>query len=395
MKSELTSHSVRHGNSSGKTVALVCSGLGNIERGFEVSTARWFSALKKHTDLNVHLISGGKYPESKVVPTLSRKSNWLKFVEYVPFLKEQQRCEMTYGIEQFTFFPGMLAELARLKPDAVWVKDVPLAHMILGAKYLMPFDYKVIFANGGALRPKSYWYFDRIQQLHPDGFKEALAYGIPEDRMDVITNCIDSGSFRAIEKRDIRSELNFAPNDYVVVCTAAWNRYHKRIDYLIEEVARVKDDSVKLLLCGMPEADAQQLQELGERLLGHRIRWLTVAPQEISSIVADADLFVLPSLNEGLGNALIEASLLGKPIISHPHGGAKFILEDDYWMRDLSQPGALAARIEEMHRERPPQDRLDSLVRRVSHRFSDSLLSAEFQEMIRRATKAKSAPGLL
>lgn len=394
MKSELTSHSVRY-RGSGEVVALVCSGLGNIERGFETSTARWFSALKKHTDLNVHLISGGRYPESKVVPTLCRKSSWLKFIEYLPFMSEKQRCEATYGIEQFTFFPGMLAELARLKPDAVWVKDVPLAHLIWGAKHLMPFEYQVIFANGGALRPKSYWYFDRIQQLHPDGFKEALAYGVPPEKMDVITNCIDSESFRKIVPRDIRSELGFAPSDYVVVCTAAWNRYHKRIDYLIEEVAKIKDDSVKLLLCGMPEADTSHLQELGEQLLGHRIRWLTVAPGEVSSFVADADLFVLPSLNEGLGNALIEAALLAKPIVSHPHGGARFILEDDYWMRDLSQPGALAARIEELHKTPPPQEKLDNLVRRVSHRFSDSRLSGEFQEMIRRATKAKSAPGLL
>jgi glycosyltransferase involved in cell wall biosynthesis len=56
-------------------------------------------------------------------------------------------------------------------------------------------------------------------------------------------------------------------------------------------------------------------------------------------------VFVLPSLSEGLPNALIEAVLAGLPVICHAHPGGKYILGDDQWFVDLSKSGALAHHI--------------------------------------------------
>ena len=42
-------------------LALVSCGLGNINRGVESSTARWFEALKDKEDLAVRLFAGGNY----------------------------------------------------------------------------------------------------------------------------------------------------------------------------------------------------------------------------------------------------------------------------------------------------------------------------------------------
>src|ERR1700722_6981995 len=53
-------------------VALVSCGLGHINRGVEVSTARWYQALKNNKLLEVRLFSGGDYQEAKRVSNVPR-----------------------------------------------------------------------------------------------------------------------------------------------------------------------------------------------------------------------------------------------------------------------------------------------------------------------------------
>lgn len=49
---------------------------------------------------------------------------------------------------------------------------------------------------------------------------------------------------------------------------------------------------------------------------------------EVKEIVKNCTVFVLPSLSEGLGRVLIEASVLGKPIIGSNIGGIPDLIED-------------------------------------------------------------------
>ncbi len=370
-------------NRSSTKVALVSSGLGNVERGFEVSCARWYEALKKHSDLDLRLFSGGDYPQAVKVPNIKRNNSFLSKMSKLPVLPEKMRWEITYGIEQVSFLPGLLSELAKFNPDAVWVKDVPLAHFILAAAQSPQFHYKVIFANGGVFSPNNYRYFDHIQQLNFGGYNLALAAGIHGYKMDLIPNCLDEEElWNQCSDSSVRSRYGIESDDYMIVCCAAWNRYHKRIDYLIEEVARLNDPKIKLVLCGVEEADTPYLKKLGEKLLKDKVIWLTLPPNQVPAVVAAADLFVLPSLDEGLGNVLIEAAIIGTPIICHPHSGAQFIIEDWHWMRDLSTNGALASSIVQMRENPPSRTETDLLRHKVCEKFSAKVLAADFVRMV-------------
>jgi glycosyltransferase involved in cell wall biosynthesis len=364
-------------------IALVSSGLGNVERGFEVSCARWFHALKNHTDFDVHLLAGGNYPDAVTVPNIKRNSLLLKKLSELPILPEKMRWELTYGVEQISFLPGLLGELSKINPDVVWVKDVPLAHFIMAAAHLPNYHYKVIFANGGIFNPQNYKCFDHIQQLNFGGYGVALEAGIPGSKMDLIPNCLDAEElWDQCRDTSVRQKYGIAEDDYMIVCCAAWNRYHKRIDYLIEEVAKLNDPKIKLVLCGVEESDTPYLKALGEKLLQDRVIWLTLPVEQVPSVVAAANLFVLPSLDEGLGNVLIEAAIIGTPIICHPHSGAKFIIEDPQWMCDISANGALASRIVQMRENPPSISSIDTLRHRVYEKFSDRHLVQDFSRMI-------------
>jgi len=74
--------------------------------------------------------------------------------------------------------------------------------------------------------------------------------------------------------------------------------------------------------------------------------------QDVPDCLAAMDLFVLPSLNEGMGRALVEAMAAGRPVIASNVGGIPAIVEDRRTGL-LVPPGdvvALAAAIDELLR---------------------------------------------
>jgi glycosyltransferase involved in cell wall biosynthesis len=64
------------------------------------------------------------------------------------------------------------------------------------------------------------------------------------------------------------------------------------------------------------------------------------------------DLFVLPSLNEGMGRALVEAMAAGRPVIASRVGGVPAIVHDrqNGLLVPPGDPAALANAIEELLR---------------------------------------------
>lgn len=367
-------------------LALVSTGLGHINRGFEISTARWFDALQRHSTLDVRLFSGGEHPGAKALWNFPRSSIWTKPIQYIPFMSEQHRWEFTYGVEQVSFWSALNFELINWKPDAVWVKDVPLAHMLLASRVAFNLKFKIILANGGMFKPKTYECFDLTQQLQHQAFDEAIEYGIPAEKMEILGNCVPAPSaVLADERALVRQSLGLSDSDYVIVCVAAWNKYHKRIDYLLNEVANLTDPNIKLLLCGAPEVDTHELQEQGKALLGDRVQWLTVEPEKVASILQASDVFVLPSLRESFGNVLLEAALCGLPVVTHPHDGAQFVIADDFWMTDLTEPGSLTRRLGWLKDNAVSiEGHVQQLKDSVNKRFSEESLVRQFQQMVRR-----------
>jgi len=372
-------------------LALVSCGLGNTKRGFETSTARWFEALRKYTDLDVRLYCGGDYPGGKRLWNFPRNSIWSKWIHSVPFMPERSRWEWTYGVEQVSFWSALNFELLDWRPDVVWVKDYPLAHLLATSRIMFGLDFKLIFANGGLPDPSTYKEFDFIQQIQKDGYEKAMKMGVSGDRMELITNCVPSMDVD-IDRDAYRKLLGLEENDWAILCVAAWNRYHKRIDYLLEEVARLNDPHAKLILLGTPEVDAPSLQEQGRQLLGDRVKWMTVDVDTVPKVMKACDVFVLPTLEEHLGNALIEAAMSGMPVVTHPHDGAKFSVRDEFWMTDLSQSGNLAERLTWLRNNRESLGpAVAELKTAVASRFGEEVQAAKFADMVKRTMSVEGA----
>lgn len=365
-------------------VALMSCGLGHVRRGFEVSAAQWNSALQTEPGLELRLFSGGSFPSAEVTPNCGRDGRLAKTLRRLNLIHDGCR------LEQITFGVGVLRSLVRWKPDVIWLQELTLARLLAVWRRIFRLSYRIVFCNGAPVGVEDYRQFDFIQHLNPGTFEAAKRDGISAGRMQVLPHCTPLVEV-AESKEKLREAMGYGPQDWVVLCVAAWNRHHKRIDYLIEEVAKMNDPQVHLLLCGQPEAETPGLKELGERLLGSRVRWMTLPPEEVFRVMRAADVFVLPSLNEALGAVLVEAAMSGLPIFTHRHPAAEYVLQDELWLGDLSTSGTLSRRLAEWKKAPPPVEVCRQLQVRAAQRFSAQALAPQFRMMIQSALSERPA----
>jgi glycosyltransferase involved in cell wall biosynthesis len=176
-----------------------------------------------------------------------------------------------------------------------------------------------------------------------------------------------------------------------VISVAALNRYHKRLDYLIEEVARLPEPRPFVLLIGHPEPETEGLRQLAQERLGpegHSFR--TVTRPEVDAHVRASDFFVLASLAEGLPRGLVEALAHGIPCLAHDYPVAHYALGEHALVADFTQPGALAGLLAGLLDGEHDPDRANARRMSVYERFSWDVLAPQYVDMLHGAVGRKA-----
>lgn len=142
---------------------------------------------------------------------------------------------------------------------------------------------------------------------------------IPPDRITVVRrgrNLSRLGEPSEIRWREVRRKENL-PQDAFVFITVGRQEYQKGHVVLIGAFAQLaaSQPSALLLIAGRDGHASAQTKALIDRLdLGDRVRLLGHR-RDVAELLAGSDVFVFPSLYEGLGGAAIEAMALGLPMI--------------------------------------------------------------------------------
>jgi glycosyltransferase involved in cell wall biosynthesis len=149
------------------------------------------------------------------------------------------------------------------------------------------------------------------------------------DQFAVVPSGIDLNRFSQarVNGRQV-PEWFGCPSDAVIVGSVGWLTDVKGHRFLLEAAKKVTQTCPDLHIVIVGSGDQhdalrQQARQLGleasVHLLGHR--------DDIEACLAGFDLFVLPSFNEGMGRALIEAMAAGLPVIATKVGGIPALIE--------------------------------------------------------------------
>jgi glycosyltransferase involved in cell wall biosynthesis len=162
--------------------------------------------------------------------------------------------------------------------------------------------------------------------------------GIDPSKCHTVYNCVDSTDFRQVERRGpLWRNLNIPPRAFVIA-TVATIRPVKGIDLLLEAALRCLDLRKAYFLIIGPVHDPRVAELAADPRLKDSVR-MTGYTRRAADLASCADVFVMPSRQEALCRALLEAMSLGlcpvvsaaggmKEIVRHGQDGLVFPIED-------------------------------------------------------------------
>ncbi len=227
----------------------------------------------------------------------------------------------------------------RERPDVMlgfWAYPDGFATVLLARLFRLPVVVGVLGCDINQLtRPYLHrvmirWALDNCDQVLSvsDALKRVMVerLGLSPRKVTVIPNGIQEGSFSPQERDRAREMLGLAREEQIALCVARLEPI-KGVDVLLRAFARIQRSGRRLVVIG-DGGEMPRLRALVEELdLAHRLQLVGARPhEEIPVWMNAADLLVLPSLNEGWPNVLMEAFACGRPVVASRVGGVPEIV---------------------------------------------------------------------
>ncbi len=149
--------------------------------------------------------------------------------------------------------------------------------------------------------------------------------------IEVIPNGVDlknfTQKFSTKDLEELKQELNKKSEDKFIITTSRLT-LKNGIDDLIKSLIYLPEN-IKLLIAGIGEDELKLKEIVKERGLEKRVIFLGfIQNKEIAKYLKISDVFVRPSLSEGLGISFLEAMAVKIPVIATPVGGIPDFLKD-------------------------------------------------------------------
>ncbi len=245
---------------------------------------------------------------------------------------------------------------ARLKPDLLHL-HTSHAHMLgvlatLGkriprivSRRLALFPIRTVFSS-----IKYSFNVDRYIAISEPVRQALIDARISEAKIAVVHSGVDPARFANADGARIRREFGWDPSHLVVGNVAAISEMkgHLELFQAARTVLR-QCDQARFLVVG----EGELLERLRRDAINSGIVDRLILPgfrDDIPDIIAACDLFVMPSRHEGLGTSILDAMVLGKPVVASCTGGIPDIIRNEHngLLVPIEDPDALAAAIMRM-----------------------------------------------
>jgi phosphatidylinositol alpha-1,6-mannosyltransferase len=195
----------------------------------------------------------------------------------------------------------------------------------------------------------------------------------------IVPNGVDQDLFKPVEKRLDNRPLR-------VLCVARLIE-RKGQSHLIKALKHLADEHVDVLLELVGTGDqGDNYRSLVRNLgIGDRVTFSGYVPrEEIAKHYAASDIFVLPSFNEGMSVATLEAMAAGLPLVVTRTGGATDLVEDGVngYIYEWADEVMLIELLRRLAQNRNLVRRMGAASRRRSARFAWEKSSRSYMNLI-------------
>jgi glycosyltransferase involved in cell wall biosynthesis len=244
-----------------------------------------------------------------------------------------------------------------------------------------------------------YRHADHIVCIGRDLEREALAAGVPRERVHYLPHGVDLERFRPAapgERELIRNDLGW-PADCPIVLFVGRLSVEKGVMDLLAAWRLVRHPRAILAIVGpdMPghpwDAGTRARAYVAEHALGSRVRFEGPVADP-SPFFRAADSFVQPSHFEALGNTALEAMASGVPVVASGVGGlADFCVDgENALLHEPRSAESLARVLDRMLEDAALRARLAGAARRTAaDRFELSALLGRYVSLIEAAARTR------
>lgn len=224
-------------------------------------------------------------------------------------------------------------------------------------------------------------------------------------RVHLMPNGVDTDTYRPCATRQEKSELRASLGlpDKPTVCFVGIIISRKNVDLALRawhEVRREQIDAQLVLVGPLPERSDAAAWRYYEELLAYVEREglkdsviFTGFTPAVASYLRASDIFLFPSKQEGMPNALLEAMSSGLPSVASKISGTEDLIEQgsNGFMFPLEDEPAFARTLIELLRDPELTERVGDQARRfVERSYSLRALSASYEQIYRDLIAARA-----
>ncbi|ACV62495.1 glycosyl transferase group 1 [Desulfofarcimen acetoxidans DSM 771] len=236
-------------------------------------------------------------------------------------------------------------------------------------------------------------YTDRIISVS-DALRQEIIdrTGLSPQLPVTVYNGIETGQFYFVQnKKQLRRELGLPPEGKLVGTVARLSA-QKGVSYLIKAIPHISEKGVRFVITGDGPL-REELESLAKQLNLQEAVIFTGARNDIPNLLAALDVFVMPSVTEGLSIAILEAMASSLPVVASRVGGIPEIVREG--VTGILVPSrdekALAKAVSELLNNEEKASSMGMAARQqVELNYSASAMGSRVAELYREALAGKS-----
>jgi glycosyltransferase involved in cell wall biosynthesis len=200
------------------------------------------------------------------------------------------------------------------------------------------------------IAPRCYRETDLIFALSPEQKRLAVNAGADVDKVVLSPNGVDPEDIGIVRNRAFDDRRSSSTNGTFNLLYVGRLSIEKGVESLLEACGILKEWKVDFFLTLVGDGpDREELSNLAVRLeLSDRVTFVSALPrQSLGSLYQSSDLLCVPSLDEPLGNVVLEGLSGGCLVLGSDVGGIPFILTDgvDGYLVPPGRPDKMAEKI--------------------------------------------------